>query len=176
MVVDADGLNAFAGADDLLQGKGRKLILTPHPGEMARLASVSNQKVQENRVEMARGFAMKHHVYLVLKGNHTLIAEPGGQIYVNPTGNPGMATAGTGDVLTGMMAGLLAQHPDAPVEKVVSAAVFWHGAAGDASTERRGELSLTATDLLEALPRALPGKRHGHRGHAHRHGHGGHCC
>ena len=176
MVIDADGLNAFAGADDLLQGKGRKLILTPHPGEMARLASVSNQKVQENRVEMARGFAMKHQVYLVLKGNRTLISEPGGQVYVNPTGNPGMATAGTGDVLTGMIAGLLAQHPDAPVEKVVSAAVFWHGAAGDAATERRGELSLTATDLLEALPRALPGKRHGHRGHAHRHGHDRHCC
>ena len=159
IVIDADGLNAFAGAADLLadplKGTGRKLVLTPHPGEMARLSGISKQQVQANRVETARNFAMKHQVCLVLKGNRTLIAEPGGQVYVNPTGNPGMATAGTGDVLTGMIAGLLAQHPNAPVEKVVSAAVFWHGAAGDAAAEIRGELSLTATDLLQALPRAL---------------------
>jgi ADP-dependent NAD(P)H-hydrate dehydratase / NAD(P)H-hydrate epimerase len=159
IVLDADGLNAFAGAADLVQGKGRTLILTPHPGEMARLAGVTNQQVQENRVETARSFAMKHHVYLVLKGNRTLIAGPGGQVYVNPTGNPGMATAGSGDVLTGMIAGLLAQHLDKPVERVVSAAVYWHGAAGDAARDVRGELSLTATDILEALPRALPGTR-----------------
>jgi NAD(P)H-hydrate epimerase len=94
---------------------------------------------------------------VVLKGYRTLIAEPGGQVYVNPTGNPGMATAGTGDVLTGMIAGLLAQHADAPVERVVSAAVYWHGAAGDLAAARHGELSLTATDLLAALPKVLRG-------------------
>ncbi|MBI3933996.1 MAG: NAD(P)H-hydrate dehydratase [Acidobacteria bacterium] len=179
IVVDADGLNAFAGAVDLLQGKGRQLILTPHPGEMARLAGLSTQQVQSDRVDIARNFAMKHQVCLLLKGNRTLIGEPGGQVYVNPTGNPGMATAGTGDVLTGMIAGLLAQHPDAPVDKVVSAAVYWHGAAGDAAAAQRGELSLTATDLLQALPLALPGARHKHRhGHRHEQGHGqgGHCC
>lgn len=182
LVIDADGLNAFAAAVNLLQGKGRKLILTPHPGEMARLVGVSNQQVGANRVEIAREFATKHQVYLVLKGNRTLIADPSGQVYINPTGNPGMATAGTGDVLTGMIAGLLAQHPDSPVEKVVSAAVYWHGAAGDAAAAHRGELSLTATDLLEDLPRALPGAQHWHHRrhkhwhqHGHRHGHGGRC-
>ena len=157
IVIDADGLNAFAGATDLLQGAGRKLVLTPHPGEMARLTGLSTREVQSKRVEVARQFAMKHKLCLVLKGYRTLIAEPGGQVFVNPTGNPGMSTAGTGDVLTGMIAGLLAQHPEAPVEKVVSAAVYWHGAAGDRAAARRGELSLIATDLLEALPRTLPG-------------------
>jgi hydroxyethylthiazole kinase-like uncharacterized protein yjeF len=180
IVIDADGLNAFAGATELLQGlssgKPRKLILTPHPGEMARLTGLSTEQIQAKRVEVAREFAMKHQVVLVLKGNRTLIAEPGGQVYLNPTGNPGMATAGTGDVLTGMIAGLIAQHPDAPVEKVVSAAVYWHGAAGDAAKVRRGELSMTATDLLRALPRALPGVRHSHW-QEHHHGHGlGGCC
>ena len=155
LVADADALNAFAEAAELLQGGGRKLILTPHPGEMARLTGLSTQQVQSSRVETARKFAMQHRVCLVLKGYRTLIAEPGGQVYVNPTGNPGMATAGTGDVLTGMIAGLLAQHPDAPVEKVVSAAVYWHGAAGDRAAARRGQLSMTAMDLLAALPNAL---------------------
>jgi NAD(P)H-hydrate epimerase len=155
LVLDADALNAFAGAADLLSGKGRKLVLTPHPGEMARLTGISTQQVQFNRVEIARNFAMQHHACLVLKGYRTLVAEPGGQVYVNPTGNPGMATAGTGDVLTGMIAGLLAQHAEAPVERVVAAAVYWHGAAGDCAAARRGELSMTAMDLLAALPSAL---------------------
>ncbi|MBI4464667.1 MAG: bifunctional ADP-dependent NAD(P)H-hydrate dehydratase/NAD(P)H-hydrate epimerase, partial [Acidobacteria bacterium] len=108
------------------------------------------------RVELAREFALRQKVYLVLKGYRTLVAEPGGHVYVNPTGNPGMATAGAGDVLTGMIAGLLAQHPDAPTEKVVAAAVYWHGAAGDRAAERKGELSLLATDILAALPEVLP--------------------
>ena len=155
LVVDADGLNAFAGAAELLDGAGRKLILTPHPGEMARLTGLTTDQVQAKRVEVARQFAIEHKAYVVLKGYRTLIAEPGGQVYVNPTGNPGMATAGTGDVLTGMIAGLLAQHPEAPIERVISAAVYWHGAAGDAALARRGELSLVATDLIAALPEAL---------------------
>ena len=155
LVVDADGLNAFAGASDLLRGEGRKLILTPHPGEMARLTGLSTKQVQANRVEVAREYAIRQQVYLVLKGYRTLIAEPGGQVYVNPTGNPGMATGGTGDVLTGMIAGLLAQHPSLPVEQVVSAAVYWHGAAGDLAAAKKGGLSLVATDLLESLPDAL---------------------
>jgi NAD(P)H-hydrate epimerase len=154
LVIDADGLNALAGAAELLNGAGRKLVLTPHPGEMARLTGLSTQRVQARRVDLAREFAMQRQVYLVLKGNRTLIAEPAGQVYVNPTGNPGMATGGTGDVLTGMIAGLLAQHPEAPPEKLVCAAVYWHGAAGDRAAARLGELSLTATDLLAAVPKA----------------------
>ena len=155
VVIDADGLNAFAGAPDLVRGEGRKLILTPHPGEMARLTGLSTKEIQANRVEVAREFAMRQKVYLVLKGYRTLIAEPGGQVYVNPTGNPGMAKGGTGDVLTGIIAGLLAQHPDAPVENVISAAVYWHGAAGDLAAAEKGELSMLATDLIDAMPAAF---------------------
>jgi NAD(P)H-hydrate epimerase len=155
VVLDADGLNAFAGATDLLDGKGRTLILTPHPGEMSRLAGVNTKQVQENRVDVAREFAGRHKLYLILKGYRTLVAAPNGQVYVNPTGNPGMATAGTGDVLTGIIAGLLAQHPGVAVEKVLSAAVYWHGAAGDAAAANVGEVPLIATDLLGAMPEAL---------------------
>jgi ADP-dependent NAD(P)H-hydrate dehydratase / NAD(P)H-hydrate epimerase len=155
VVIDADGLNAFAGAAELLDGNGRRLILTPHPGEMARLAGLSTKQVQENRVDVAREFAGRHKVYLILKGYRTLVAAPDGQVYVNPTGNPGMATAGTGDVLTGIIAGLLAQHPGVEVEKVLSAAVYWHGAAGDAAAAKVGEVPLIATDMLEAMPEAL---------------------
>ena len=156
LVIDADGLNAFGDATDLLQGEGRKLILTPHPGEMARLTGLSTAQVQARRVEVVRELATRQKVYVVLKGYRTLIAEPGGQVYVNPTGNPGMATAGTGDVLTGLIAGLMAQHSKQPVEKVLSAAVYWHGAAGDLAAARKGEVSLLATDVIEALPQALP--------------------
>ena len=156
IVVDADGLNAFAGAAELLRGEGqRKLILTPHPGEMARLTGLSTAEIQARRVEVAREFARQYKVFVVLKGHRTLVAEPDGQVYVNPTGNPGMATAGTGDVLTGMIAGLLAQHSGVPVERVLSATVYWHGAAGDVAASRKGELSLLATDLIAALPEAL---------------------
>ena len=123
---------------------------------MARLTGLSTAQVQARRVEVVRELATRQKVYVVLKGYRTLIAEPGGQVYVNPTGNPGMATAGTGDVLTGLIAGLMAQHPKQPVEKVLSAAVYWHGAAGDLAAARKGEVSLLATDVIEALPQALP--------------------
>ena len=155
VVVDAAALTAFTDSPELLRGEGRTLILTPHPGEMARLTGLSTKEIQASRVEVAREFALRQKVYLVLKGYRTLVAEPDGQVFVNPTGNPGMATAGVGDVLTGMIAGLLAQHTNAPVEKVVSAAVYWHGAAGDCAASHTGELPLLATDLLEALPEAL---------------------
>ncbi len=155
LVIDADGLNAFDGATELLLGEGRKLILTPHPGEMARLTGLSTKQVQANRVEIAREFAQQRKAILVLKGYRTLIATPDGRVFVNPTGNPGMATAGTGDVLTGIIAGLLAQHPDIAVEKVVSAAVYWHGSAGDVAAASKGEVPLIATDLLDAMPEAL---------------------
>ena len=154
VVIDADGLNAFAGMSELLDGRSRTMVLTPHPGEMARLAGLSTADVQLRRVEVAREFARRHNVCLVLKGARTLIAEPGGQVYVNPTGNPGMATAGSGDVLTGVIAALLAQHPTAPVEQVVCAAVYWHGLAGDEAVKARGELSLVATDVIDALSAA----------------------
>src|SRR4029077_7326182 len=108
-----------------LNGKGRSLVITPHPGEMARLVSSSVAAVQRDRLNVARTFAREHGVIVVLKGHRTVIAEPGGPIWENTTGNPGMATGGTGDILTGMVAGLIAQNPDR-IMKAVIAAVHLH--------------------------------------------------
>jgi NAD(P)H-hydrate epimerase len=156
VVLDADGLNAFAGRmDSLGSGSGRaEIVLTPHPGEMSRLAGLATSAIQAHRVETARAFAQKHQVNLVLKGYRTLTAAPGGQVSVNPTGNPGMATGGTGDVLTGLLAGLVAQYRERPLSEVAAAAVYLHGLAGDLAAEEMGEASLVAGDLIGALPRA----------------------
>jgi ADP-dependent NAD(P)H-hydrate dehydratase / NAD(P)H-hydrate epimerase len=154
MVLDADGLNAFEGQAGKLNGKGRTLVITPHPGEMARLLSSSIAAVQRDRINVARSFAREHDVIVVLKGHRTLIAIPSGEIWVNTTGNPGMSTGGTGDILTGMTAGLLAQNTARAAEAVV-AAVYLHGLAGDVARESMGEHSLVATDLLGALPEAF---------------------
>lgn len=154
MVVDADGLNAFEGRTDELNGEGRTLVITPHPGEMARLAGCTIADVQNDRLRVARKFAREHELIVVLKGHRTLVVQPDGEAWVNTTGNPGMATGGTGDILTGIVAGMLAQHPkDAFV--AVLAAVHLHGLAGDVIRERAGEHSLVATDLLQGLPEAF---------------------
>ncbi len=155
MVIDADGLNAFAGCISTLRAERRVRVLTPHPGEMARLAGLNTAEVQSRRVDVVRDFSQKYSVTLVLKGFRTLIAAPDGQVWVNPTGNPGMATGGTGDVLTGLIAGLLAQYPTKPVTEVVRAAVYLHGLAGDLAARELGQSSLIAGDLLEALPQAF---------------------
>ena len=154
MVLDADGLNAFQDHAGELNGKGRSLVITPHPGEMARLAGSSVAAVQRDRANVARTFAREHGVIVVLKGHRTVIAEPDGRMWVNTTGNPGMATGGTGDILTGMVAGLIAQNPERIMEAVI-AAVHLHGLAGDVACETMGEHSLVATDLLTALPEAF---------------------
>jgi NAD(P)H-hydrate epimerase len=154
LVVDADGLNAFEGATDKLTGRSRTLIITPHPGEMSRLTGLSIAKIQANRLEVARTFARAHDVIVVLKGHRTLIAAPSGDVWVNPTGNPGMATGGTGDILTGIIAGLIAQHPRRALE-ATALAVYLHGLAGDFACESIGENSLVATDLLRFLPDAF---------------------
>ena len=154
MVVDADGLNAFQGKTELLDGSQRPLVLTPHPGEMSRLTGMSIKAIQADRLSVAREFAGEHHLVLVLKGNNTIVALPDGQAWANPTGNPGMATGGTGDILTGMTAGVIAQMPD-DVALATAAAVYMHGLAGDVAAEAMGEHSLTATDLLTALPEAF---------------------
>jgi hydroxyethylthiazole kinase-like uncharacterized protein yjeF len=158
MVLDADGLNAFEGKSDQLKGKDRAIVLTPHPGEMARLTGLSTAEVQKDRLAIARDFARDHHVILVLKGHRTLIAHPEGTVWVNPTGNPGMATGGTGDILTGIVAGMMAQYPRQVFEAVV-AAVYLHGLAGDIARENMGEHSLVATDLVKALPEAFRSTR-----------------
>jgi len=154
IVLDADGLNAFEGRATELNGKGRSLVITPHPGEMARLAASTIAAVQRDRINVARSFAREHELIVVLKGHRTLIAQPDGTVWVNTTGNPGMATGGTGDILTGMVAGLIAQNPDHIVEAVI-AAVHLHGLAGDVACESTGEHSLVATDLVKALPEAF---------------------
>jgi ADP-dependent NAD(P)H-hydrate dehydratase / NAD(P)H-hydrate epimerase len=154
IVLDADGLNAFEGRTAELNGKGRTLVITPHPGEMARLAGCTIPEVQKDRLGVARKFAREHEVIVVLKGHRTLVVQPDGEAWVNTTGNPGMATGGTGDILTGMVAGMIAQHPkDAFV--AVLAAVHLHGLAGDVMREQVGEHSLVATDLLQGLPEAF---------------------
>lgn len=154
MVLDADGLNAFEGAAEKLSGKGRTLVITPHPGEMARLTGLSIPDVQKARISVARSFAREHDLIVVLKGHRTLIVQPNGEVWVNTTGNPGMATGGTGDVLTGIVAGMLVQNPSRAVE-AIAAAVYLHGLAGDVASETMGEHSLVATDLIEALPEAF---------------------
>ena len=130
IVLDADGLNAFEGRAAELKSRAGALVITPHPGEMARLAGLTIPAVQHDRLNVARTFARDHGLIVVLKGHRTLIAQPDGTVWVNTTGNPGMATGGTGDILTGMVAGLMAQHPDRIAEAVI-AAVHLHGLAGD---------------------------------------------
>jgi hydroxyethylthiazole kinase-like uncharacterized protein yjeF len=151
MVLDADGLNAFEGHAQELTG--RPLVITPHPGEMSRLAQLSTKQVQENRLQVAREFAIRHGITTVLKGHRTLIAQADGKVWVNPTGNPGMASGGMGDILTGLVAGMLAQTTHSIT--AVLAAVYLHGLAGDVACEKNGEQSLIATDLLAALPESF---------------------
>ena len=154
MVLDADALNAFEGSPDGLNANGRPRVITPHPGEMSRLTGLSVAEIQANRLEVARKFAHEHDLILVLKGHRTLIASPDGTVWVNPTGNPGMATGGTGDVLTGMVAGLIAQHPQ-NILAATALAVYLHGLAGDLASAEVGEHSLVATDLVRFLPAAI---------------------
>jgi NAD(P)H-hydrate epimerase len=137
LVLDADALNAFDGDPERLVGRdGVDVIITPHPGEMARLLNVSIEQVQADRVEHAREFAASHRVHVVLKGHRTIIAGPEGRTFVNLTGNAGMATGGTGDLLTGMIAAWFAQLLDA--EAACKLAVYLHGSAGDLAEADEG--------------------------------------
>ena len=159
-VIDADALNALATNPGLLPeiSANRTVVLTPHPGEMARLTGLDTKQVQADRINIARDFATKNQVTLVLKGWRTLIAHPDGSIAVNTTGNPGMAKGGSGDLLTGMVAGLLAQHPNNP-KQAVEAAVYLHGLAADITVRGAGiggdQHTLLATDALTHLRTAF---------------------
>ncbi|MEW6129365.1 MAG: NAD(P)H-hydrate dehydratase [Acidobacteriota bacterium] len=155
VVIDADGLNALVGWAEHLQGSADlPLILTPHAGEMARLAGISAKEVVDHRLEIARDFATQHQVILVLKGSRTLIAAPDGEVYVNPTGNAGMATGGTGDVLTGILAGLIAQKTTDALGATL-AAVYLHGLAGDLAAARFGTRAMIASDITAHLGEAF---------------------
>jgi hydroxyethylthiazole kinase-like uncharacterized protein yjeF len=154
LVIDADGLNAFTDDPDRLAGReGRDIIITPHAGEMARLVGMSTDEVQASRLEIAKNFAAAHHVYVVLKGHRTLVATPDEKVFINPTGNAGMATGGTGDVLTGMIAAWLAQLLDA--EAACKLAVYLHGLAGDLAEADEGEVAMTSVDLAGHLGDAI---------------------
>jgi NAD(P)H-hydrate epimerase len=154
LVLDADALNACAGDPSLLAGRdGRDLIITPHPGEMARLTGTTVDHVQTHRIEVARDLATAQQIYVVLKGARTVVATPAGVVWVNLTGNPGMATGGTGDVLTGVVAAWLAQLLDA--DAACTLGVFLHGMAGDLAADRHGEVALIATDVADHLGPAL---------------------
>jgi NAD(P)H-hydrate epimerase len=157
LVLDADGVNAFAGYADSLTLRKAPTILTPHPGELGRLLGLSAAEVQADRLGMARSAAKKTRSIVVLKGGRTLIAEPGGNVVVNPTGNPGMATGGSGDVLTGLVAGLIAQRKAYGLEilDAVLLAVYLHGLAGDLAAAEKGENALAAGDLIDFLPAAF---------------------
>lgn len=153
LVIDADGLNCLVDNVALLRNYKAEVVITPHPGEMARLIGKSTSYVQENRLEVAESFASENGVIVVLKGARTIISSPDGRSYINPTGNPGMATGGTGDVLTGMIGGLIAQGLN-PLE-ASCVGVFLHGLSGDIGVSKKGELSLIASDLLDFIPEAI---------------------
>ncbi len=167
-VIDADALNILAAKPSLLaelvRRGGRTLVLTPHPGEMARLAGITVAEVQASRLEVARSFAQRMGVTLVLKGSRTLIAHPDGSVAVNTSGNPAMAKGGSGDLLTGLVAGLLAQYP-AETARAVEAAVYLHGLAADLAVREADQHTLLATDSLKHLSRAFRFRFRGHTGY-----------
>ena len=153
MVIDADGLNALAQATDLISLLEIETVLTPHPGEMARLTNIPISTLETNRIGAAEEFANQYGVTLVLKGAPTVTSNPNGEIWINSTGNPGMATAGMGDVLTGIIAGLMAQY--VPSETAAVLGVYLHGLAGDIAAEKLGMHGLIAGDVLQAIPQAI---------------------
>ena len=152
-VVDADGLNALADEPQLLKRLTLPVILTPHPGEMGRLIRQSAEQVQSDRERTAKEFAKLYHVVTVLKGHRTVVANVDGELYVNDTGNPGMASGGMGDVLTGLIAGLLGQK--LPLFDAARLGVYLHGLAGDLAAGERGPVGLIASDLLDRIPLAI---------------------
>ncbi len=154
LVLDADALNAFGGDPDRLVGRDEVgVIITPHPGEMARLMNTTIEAVQHDRVQSAREFAGSHKLHVVLKGHRTVVAAPDGRTFINLTGNPGMATGGTGDLLTGMIAAWFAQLLD--VEAACKLAVYLHGTAGDLAEADEGEVALVAGDIATRLGDAV---------------------
>jgi hydroxyethylthiazole kinase-like uncharacterized protein yjeF len=152
LVIDADGLNSIAGRE--FHGRGLQTILTPHPGEMGRLLGIEGSVKTEDRLSSARGFATQRDCIVVLKGYRTLIALPDGQVWINPTGSPSMAKGGTGDVLTGLIAGMVAQFPD-DIATAVRTAVWLHGRAGELGAQDLTDKCVLATELLTYLPRAI---------------------
>lgn len=153
LVLDADGLNCLALSSNLLSSLRPGTVLTPHPKEMSRISGIAIQEILNNRISVASEFAQKHSIYLILKGAHSVIASPTGEVFINPTGNSGMATAGSGDVLTGIIAGLLAQGMSS--KWATLAGCYLHGLAGDQFADKQSKTNLIAGDLLRELPNTI---------------------
>jgi len=153
LVIDADGINALKNNLHILKKTETPKILTPHPGEMARMLEESKSMVEKNRKKIASEFARKYHCTLLIKGNQTVVAAQDGKVYVNKTGNPGMATAGSGDVLTGMITAFLGQGLNSFA--ACKYAVFLHGKAGDLAAQQKTRLALMASDIIDHIPSAL---------------------
>lgn len=154
VVIDADGLTILSQNLSWLKKTKAPVILTPHPGEMARLLNISTQKVQKDRLSIAREFSQKHHVFLILKGAATLVASPQGKVFINNTGNPAMATAGMGDVLTGMIVSFIAQ--GLAVQDALKSAVYLHGFAADQWVfNKKASRGLLASDIIKMLPEMI---------------------
>ncbi|MDR7870722.1 MAG: NAD(P)H-hydrate dehydratase [Tissierellaceae bacterium] len=155
MVIDADGLNCISKDVEVLNNKINSIIITPHPGEMARLLNTDIKSIEEKRQYYAQYISGKYGIYTVLKGHETIVASPDGEIYINTTGNAGMATAGSGDVLTGIIVSLLGQ--SLPPFNAAKLGVYLHGLAGDIARDKIGEYGMIATDILESIPYAISG-------------------
>jgi NAD(P)H-hydrate epimerase len=153
VVIDADALTALVGHLDVLKEAKAARCLTPHPGEMARMLGVTVAALQADRIEAVRRFAASYNVHVVLKGQGSVVAGPDGPVLLNPTGNPGMASGGTGDVLTGMVGAFLAR--GLPPVTALSCATYLHGLAGDLAAGTRGEDGLIASDVIDAIPAAF---------------------
>lgn len=152
-VIDADALNILASKPEIIKSLRKPAVLTPHPGEFARLLNISTKEVMEKKLELVPKFAVEYGVYLVLKSYRTLTAAPDGNVYINSTGNPGMATAGSGDVLSGMIASMIIQEKN--LLEAVLAAVYIHGLSGDLGVEKLGEKPLVAGDIIRFLPKSI---------------------
>jgi ADP-dependent NAD(P)H-hydrate dehydratase / NAD(P)H-hydrate epimerase len=153
LVIDADALNAISNHNNWLKDLPPETVLTPHPKEMSRLTGVSTEEIQKNRISITSKFSSQHSLNLVLKGSPSLIGFDDGSVVINPTGNAGMATSGSGDVLTGIIAGLLAQ--GLPASQASIAGTYIHGQSGDHFAESESQTTLIAGDLLRYLPETL---------------------
>ena len=153
MIIDASALNAFASRANEINPRGLPRVITPHPGELARILGTDTISINNDRIASAREAARACNCVVALKGYQTLVAEPDGHVYVNPTGNPGMASGGTGDVLAGMVAALLARGID-PTDAACTA-VYLHGLAGDIVKEEIGDTGMAATDVADRIPHAI---------------------
>ncbi|WMM23753.1 NAD(P)H-hydrate dehydratase [Tissierella sp. MB52-C2] len=153
IVIDADGINSISFDLNILNNHISPIIITPHPKELARLLSKSTREVQENRIYYSKYISSKYNIIVVLKGFNTIVALPTGDIYINETGNPGMATAGSGDILTGIIASFIGQ--GIKPEDAAKLGVFCHGLAGDLASYEKGEYGVMATDILESIPYSI---------------------